>query len=480
MRRILLLVLAVLLLTTVPIGLMAATAPASVGTWSSIGSLSDARTGAAAALLADGRVLVTGGVDASNTILGTTEFVNPDGTVTQGPTMNLARSGHTATVVSGTQVLVIGGQTAAGATNTAELFDAATNSWTSLGATLGDARSGHAALAMPDGTIIIVGGSNSGLPVMSVETFAANQFAYLGTLSTSRSNAAVAALSDGRLLVAGGSDVSGTALQTTEIFDPSLGGSTSGPTLSVPRSAATASTLLDGTVAIIGGSYAENADIATIEVIDAVQGTDKVLPTALATARSGQIAQVLPDNNAVLIIGGTNAGNSLSSAELFQPWNNTVTATTMASLHQGGAVAAGSGILTLAGGSNGTTVEQYGYATLKSDKPDYHPTEPVTVIGSGWQPNETVTLTMVETPPVDGNITYSVIADGDGNFSNPDFYAPTPLDVGALYVMTASGSKSQAQIRFTDQQNNALGCYDRKSQPGLRWAKRSALCDGEQ
>ncbi len=456
MRRGVLIVLT-LLSVLISIGLSAAVAPASIGNWGQVAPLSVPRTGAAAALLSDGRVLVIGGLDAGGLTLNTTDFVNPDGTVTPGPALNVGRSGHTATFIAGNLVLVAGGNTADGATNSAELFDATANTWTLLSTTLNDARSGHAAFVLPDSTVAILGGNNGSTAVASVELFnpLSRQFTYMGVLNTPRTSPAIAALSDGRLLVAGGSDASGATLATTEIFDPLTGFSTSGPSLTTPRSGASATTLVDGRVAVIGGSYPEGAqngvaELASVELIDATLGVDTVSPVTLTTARTGQLANLLPDNNAVLITAGSNAGNPLSSAELFLPWSGALIDSATAAQHQGGAVAAGSGVLTLAGGSNLATVEQYGYATLKSDNSDYQPGQPVTVTGSGWQPGETVTLTMVQTPVVDGDVTYQVTADANGNIVNSDYYAPTTSDIGARYTLTAVGSKSQAQIRFAD------------------------------
>ena len=154
--------------------------------------------------------------------------------------LNLGRSGHTATLLPGNQVLVTGGLTASGTTNTAELFDPTANTWTLLTSTLSDARSGNAAFVLPDSTVAIIGGSNAGAAVVSVELYnpPSQQFTYLGVLSTPRTNPAIAALSDGRLLVAGGSDASGNTLaKSTEIFNPIIGFSQpAAPLLTTPRS----------------------------------------------------------------------------------------------------------------------------------------------------------------------------------------------------------------------------------------------------
>src|SRR5712691_4788351 len=80
------------------------TAPAT-GTWLPAGTMAAGRSGAATALLSDGRVLVTGGSDATGA-LATAEFFNSDGSFTPAPPMTFARSGHTATLLQDGRVLV--------------------------------------------------------------------------------------------------------------------------------------------------------------------------------------------------------------------------------------------------------------------------------------------------------------------------------------------------------------------------------------
>ena len=54
-----------------------------------------------------------------------------------------------------------------------------------------------------------------------------------------------------------------------------------------------------------------------------------------------------------------------------------------------------------AGGTGLASTELYGFATVKTDTTDYAPGAIVTITGSGWQPGETVTLTLRESPLID-------------------------------------------------------------------------------
>ena len=75
-------------------GLLRATLPQIfTGTWSPAVSLLQARSGAPAAMLSDGHVLIIGG-DAASGPLQTAEFFGVDGTLSAAATMNAPRTGH--------------------------------------------------------------------------------------------------------------------------------------------------------------------------------------------------------------------------------------------------------------------------------------------------------------------------------------------------------------------------------------------------
>lgn len=80
------------------------------------------------------------------------------------PTGNLTtpRTGHTAVRLADGRVLVTGGlaQNSTGVTNTAEIYDPRSGQWTAT-APMGTAKAGHNALLLPDGRVLVVGGSKS-------------------------------------------------------------------------------------------------------------------------------------------------------------------------------------------------------------------------------------------------------------------------------------------------------------------------------
>ena len=439
--------------------------PVKSGSWAETGPMSEARTGAAAVVLQDGSLLMSGGTDASGNILATVEVFGADGAFHAVAPMQTARAGHTATLLPDGRVLVTGGATQGGGTvNSAEVYDPVAKTWTTLSSMV-EARAGHTATALPGGDVLLAGGKNSSGTLASLEVFrlAAEAFSPAGTMSSSRSAHAAAALKDGRVFLVGGTDANGATLVSSDLYDPSAGALTPGPALNTPRTAATATTLLNGTVLIAGGSDPEGAvangnlqELQTAEIFDPVAGTIVASAANLNWARSGQLAFLLPNNNSVLLTGGTSAGTDLPYSELYLPSTQTFAVTgsmtTARSQAAGGALyPLANGLLLVAGGSNSASAELYGFPTIKTDQSDYAPGTTVAITGSGWQPGETVSIYLHEMPAVDATPVLNVVADQNGQISNRTF-APDNNDFGVDFFVTAVGASSQmqAQTKFAD------------------------------
>ncbi len=444
-------------------GILKATLPQVViGTWTSAASLAQPRSNAPAVMLSDGRILITGGDGASGP-LQSAEFFATDGTVSSAAAMNVARSRHFAVVLSDGRVLVGGGiSSGGGTTNSAEIYDPSADSWTQTNP-MTEARANATAALLPDGHVVIAGGDNSGTPSNTIELYdpSSENFAFAGTLSSPRTKHAMAVLADGRVLIAGGFD--GTnQLVSSDIFDPPSGNVSAGPSLATARFAHSATTLLDGTVLIAGGATTGSngtVDLASAEVFDPTTGAFSTVGANLATARQGHQAFLLPNNNNVLIVGGTSAGQPVGASELFSAWQGTFAATGANVTPRSGATGSAmkqDGLLLAAGGSDASgnalaSTELYAFATVKTDQADYAPGTIVTITGSGWQPGETVTLSLLESPLIDTHPAMTAIADGNGNIFNNQF-SPDYYDVNVRFYLTAVGSQSglQTQNTFTD------------------------------
>ena len=94
-------------------------------------------------------------------------------------------------------------------------------------------------------------------------------------------------------------------------------------------------------------------------------------------------------------------------------------------------------------------------AKVTTDKPDYSPGQTAIITGSGFWPNEIVTLQVVHIDGGEegsaGHEPWNVAADGDGNFTTSWFVNPDD-SLGATFLLTAVGNASglTAQTTFTD------------------------------
>jgi hypothetical protein len=455
-------------------------------TWAPTGDMTVVRAGASAVLLYDGRVLVTGGLSEitesteteTHTYLRATasgeRFSPTGGSFLDTPPMQSARANHTSTLLPDGRVLVVGGVGADEiALSSVEIYDPATNSWMA-GTPLHYARSGHTATPLYDGRVVIAGGNDGATSLDSIEVYDVD--AGIFTLSNARlpggrTGHATVLLYDGTVFITGG--ISGTnLLDSTVVYDPWEDTLAPGPSLGAARAGHSATTLLDGKVLVAGGAGAES-ELASGEIYDSGTNSFSGAANSMIAARQRHQAILLPHNNQVLIVGGTAGGNAVATAEVYVQWQGSggsfyptnATATTRAwaaasALSQPASLTIRSGpndgLMLLTGGSassNGSaptnSAELYGFATVTTDWADYTPGTTVTITGSGWVPDETVTMVLREVPDVHPDRTLTAVADQAGNIRSTDF-APEEHDLGVKFYLTATGEASQAQTAFTD------------------------------
>ncbi|MET0404943.1 MAG: kelch repeat-containing protein, partial [Cystobacter sp.] len=137
----------------------------ATGVWTPTGSLAQARGFHTMTLLGNGKVLVTGGSEQPDddvddeALLSGAELYDPaTGTWTSAGAMSTGRAWHSATVLPGGRVLVVGGagvDIALGAS--AELYDPATGAWSATGS-LRSPRRWHTATLLPGGEVLVAGG----------------------------------------------------------------------------------------------------------------------------------------------------------------------------------------------------------------------------------------------------------------------------------------------------------------------------------
>jgi WD40 repeat protein len=289
----------------------------AAGTFSPTGDMTDSRYCHAATLLTNGRVLITGGYDTSfrvppvNNPVATAEIFDPaSGTFSATSSMVSPHTCHSATLLTNGEVLIVGG-------NTAELYDPATGTFSATGS-MAVPRQNHTATLLQNGKVLVAGGPDSTAELYDP---AAGKFSSTGSMAVARSSHTATLLASGKVLVTGGAD------NSAEIYDPASGTFSSTGSMSVVRSSQTATLFNDGTVLVAGGYSASRTVERSAEIFDPATGTFAVT-SGLGTARASHTATLLNNNGNVLVTGGTDDGAGtdlafiipgiLGDAELYQ------------------------------------------------------------------------------------------------------------------------------------------------------------------
>ena len=270
--------------------------------------LIDPRTNHTATLLNDGTVLFVGGQSLS-TYLATAEIYTPTptpGTFTSTTgALITPRAGHTATLLADGTVLIAGGiSTGNTVLASAELYDPATKTFTAVGA-MHSARIQPTATLLANGKVLIATGLNNSAELYDPVT---TSFSTTGPLMTARQNPSATLLPNGKVLIAGGLINGSTGIGTAELYDPVAGTFSFTGNLNAARGAHTATLLTDGTVLIAGGfDVGVSPDIlASAEIYNPSISTFSI--TGGLTGMRWQDSATLLNDGSVLIAGGFGSG----------------------------------------------------------------------------------------------------------------------------------------------------------------------------
>ena len=313
----------------------------ATGAFSPAGKMAAARMGFTATALtnSNGKILVVGGQDNLGNVLDTAELYDPAAGkfIAVNNTMSDRRMFHTATILLSGKVLVAGGATnlSGDTTNSADIYDPASNSFTPATFPMDHQRAAHTATLFITGPlagkVLItggVGGSSFFFKDSSAEIYdpASQEFILLPSfLNEPRSLHTATLLDDGSVLLAGGfsgsvaisggvlSGASGLISNSAETFDPNTGDFTCvggfntettrcNQSMSVARAGHTATLLATGSlphrVLIAGGigaadPAAHGAALSSAELFNPAAGGSFSATGAMSTARALHTATLL-------------------------------------------------------------------------------------------------------------------------------------------------------------------------------------------
>ena len=322
----------------------------ATGTFTPTGSMAETRAASAATLLIDGQVLFTGGYNCApagqDGIWASAELYDPTtGTFSPAGSMAAPRQQHAATRLADGRVLIVGGLSGPPPATagevilasyrtaevdaflaTAEVYDPNTRKFSKTGS-MSTPHRGHTATLLADGRVLVVGNGGETSPSgASADLYdpATGKFSKTGSMKTGRWLQTATLLHDGRVLILGGRSPRDSVYRSAETFDPRSGKFSSAGSMGEGRQQHTATLLPDGRVLIAGGYWSDGQKwrvLSSTEIYDPTIG--KFSSTgSMGAPRQGHSATLLTDGR-VLIASGEDIGNSggvgVAPAVLYQP-----------------------------------------------------------------------------------------------------------------------------------------------------------------
>jgi len=273
-------------------------------------------------LLPDGKVLATGGHKIGQALASAEVYDPQTGKFAVTGSMTTPRWGHTATLLNSGKVLIAGGATDA----TAELYDPSTGTFTATGS-MSNPWADTATL-LPNGDVLITGGNPDGPAHSSADLYdpATGTFASIADMNANHPESTAVLLPNGNVLVAGAYFADpGSSSKIAELFNPAIDTFARTGNMTYDRGRNTATLLPDGAVLFTGGSHEGSIDasiynLATAELYDPVTG--RFRSTGSMTRSRELHAATLLNDGTVLITGGDEIvwpSGILASAEIYTP-----------------------------------------------------------------------------------------------------------------------------------------------------------------
>jgi hypothetical protein len=472
----------------VAIASLAVTGTALADTWFPAASMSEPRAGQTATLLANGQVLVAGGyngfianIGGSHTNLDLAELFDVStGAWTKAAPMLIPRSFQTATPLLDGRVLVIGGWEtppvwgkSAGEEHrlTAEAYDPASNSWTSI-PTPEELQVVGSATRLPSGWVFLTGlfGSNESEASEGAALYdpAANVWERTAPSKHPREGTATLLLENGNVLMIGGVTSEhlfppvhavSTVLPIVEEYDPHTNEWVELKPMKEARTQETTTLMPGGDVLVTGGVNQINDGFYTYSAVSSTEMYDPTTNTwtalaPMAIAREQHTATLLPEGD-VLVAGGGDCGGGqgclgyggsgdccgASSAELYDPSTNSwsFTPPVLSGVEHTATLIPGGDLLIT--GGNLEPINTYELSSAEIYASRYPPDEPHTVAN----PQSAATSTTTTTAPTITSATQSHRTWSEGNTPAHARASKSKPPIGTTFSFTLN---EQASVSF--------------------------------